>query len=91
MQTSKCIYCLQEKNISEFNSEHVVSRFIGKYEDAYTLHESQVCKECNDYFCTTLENDLSFDSLEGLLRIMEFSKIYRFISLRHQARQIIFR
>lgn len=69
MQTSKCIYCLQEKNISEFNSEHVVSRFIGKYEDAYTLHESQVCKECNDYFCTTLENDLSFDSLEGLLRI----------------------
>lgn len=48
MQTSKCIYCLQEKNISEFNSEHVVSRFIGKYEDAYTLHESQVCKECNN-------------------------------------------
>ena len=31
MQTSKCIYCLQEKNISEFNSEHVVSRFIGRY------------------------------------------------------------
>ena len=68
METSKCIYCLEEKPISEFNREHVISRFMGTYENAYVLGDAQVCKACNSYFCDNMENILSFDSLEGLLR-----------------------
>lgn len=66
--TSKCIYCLETKPVSNFNREHVISRFMGTYENAFVLNQNQVCKECNTYFCENLENTLSLDSLEGLLR-----------------------
>jgi hypothetical protein len=66
-KTRKCIYCLQTKPVSDFNREHVISRFMGTYENAVVLNHNEVCKECNDFFCENLENALSFDSLEGLL------------------------
>lgn len=74
METRKCIYCLEEKPISEFNREHVISRFMGTYENAYVLGDAQVCKACNSYFCDNMENILSFDSLEGLLRTKNLQK-----------------
>lgn len=74
MQTSRCIYCMQEKPITDFNREHVVSQFMGTYENAYVLNKRQVCKKCNSYFCDNLENILSFDSLEGLLRTEHLQK-----------------
>lgn len=74
MESRKCIYCLEEKPISEFNREHVISRFMGTYENAYVLGDAQVCKACNSYFCDNMENILSFDSLEGLLRTENLQK-----------------
>lgn len=69
METYRCIYCLNQKPRSEFNREHVISRFMGTYENAYILGNQQVCKACNSFFCDNIENAVSFDSLEGLLRI----------------------
>ncbi|MEA4893354.1 MAG: HNH endonuclease [Peptococcaceae bacterium] len=73
-KTRKCIYCLQTKPVSDFNREHVISRFMGTYENAVVLNHNEVCKECNDFFCENLENALSFDSLEGLLRTERLPK-----------------
>ena len=74
MKRSKCIYCLTVKPISDFNREHVISRFMGTYENAYVLGKGQVCKDCNSYFCDNIENVVSFDSLEGLLRTEHLHK-----------------
>lgn len=68
MPKHQCIYCLEEKDESEFNREHVISRFMGTYENAPVLNNFQVCEKCNSYFCEHIENVVSFDSLEGLLR-----------------------
>ena len=76
-KTSKCIYCQKIKPISDFNREHVISRFMGTYENAFVLNQNEVCKECNDFFCENLENTLSFDSLEGLLRAEKLPKRIR--------------
>lgn len=69
MSKHQCIYCLEEKDEPEFNREHVISRFMGTYENAPVLNNFQVCEKCNSYFCEHIENVVSFDSLEGLLRI----------------------
>ena len=50
---------------------------MGTYENAFVLNSSEVCKECNDFFCENLENVLSFDSLEGLLRTGKLPKKMR--------------
>ena len=54
METYRCIYCLNQKPRSEFNREHVISRFMGTYENAYVLGNQQVCKACNSFFATIL-------------------------------------
>lgn len=76
METYRCIYCLNQKPRSEFNREHVISRFMGTYENAYVLGNQQVCKACNSFFCDNIENAVSFDSLEGLLRIEHRPKVH---------------
>ena len=76
-KTSKCIYCLQEKPETEFNREHVISRMLGTYENAPVLNHNEVCKECNSYFCDELENVVSMDSYEGLLRTQHIQKVHR--------------
>lgn len=68
-ETAKCIYCLKEKPKSDFNTEHVISRMLGRYSNAPTLSNYEVCQDCNSYFCNEIENKLSLDSLEGLLRL----------------------
>ncbi len=68
-ETAKCIYCLKEKPVEDFNIEHVISRMLGRYNNAPTLNNHEVCEECNSYFCNEIESKLSSDSLEGLLRL----------------------
>lgn len=68
MKQTKCIYCLQEKEPSSFNKEHIIPRMFGKFENNLTLCQQQVCKECNTLFSETLENLAAFDSLEAFYR-----------------------
>lgn len=68
-ETAKCIYCLKEKPVEDFNVEHVISRMLGRYNNAPTLNNHEVCEVCNSYFCNEIESKLSSDSLEGLLRL----------------------
>lgn len=65
---SKCIYCGYEKNNEEFNTEHVVPKMMGRYENAYTLSKCQVCEKCNSFFSVNIEDKLSMDSWEAFLR-----------------------
>ena len=70
----KCIYCLQEKDESQFNKEHVVPQMMGKYNNGYVLSHNQVCQECNSFFCSELENKIGLDSFEAFLRTQYRSK-----------------
>ena len=54
----KCIYCLAEKELSEFNREHVVPRMMGTYNNGFVLNDYQVCEECNSYFSKELESKI---------------------------------
>ena len=46
-----CIYCKQEKEESEFNTEHVIPQQFGKYNtNAPVLNRFQVCRACNTAF-----------------------------------------
>jgi len=64
----KCIYCLREKEESEFNREHVIPQMMGTYNDNQVLNKNQVCRCCNTYFNDHFENQISKDSIESLLR-----------------------
>jgi hypothetical protein len=64
-----CVYCLQDKPTLDFNKEHVAPKSFGTYQNSMTLHENQVCKQCNDTFSKELENEIADDSFEALLRI----------------------
>lgn len=77
MTSSTCIYCQREKPISEFNREHVISRMFGTYNKAPVLNHYEVCKECNDYFCKELEDKVSFDSYEALLRFQYLQRSHK--------------
>jgi len=68
-----CIYCLEEKEEDEFNREHVIPRLMGRYENGLVLNSYQVCKDCNSYFSENIEDKMSLDSYEALLR-MQYSK-----------------
>jgi hypothetical protein len=75
MDISKCIYCLEQKPISEFNCEHVIPRMMGTYEPtSLVLNHNEVCSECNSYFSRILESPLSLDSMESLYRIQHLRK-----------------
>ena len=69
MAKHKCIYCLQEKNDTDFNREHVVPRMMGTYQDGYVLSNYEVCEECNSYFSRELEDKIGLNSMEGFLRM----------------------
>jgi hypothetical protein len=69
MTTRQCIYCLEEKDESAFNREHVIPQAFGTFEpDNLVLH--CVCKDCNDYFGSTIDLKLGRDSAEGLHRFV---------------------
>lgn len=65
----RCVYCLQNKPAGDFNIEHVTPKAFGAYQNNLTLHENQVCKQCNDVFSKELESEIAEDSFEALLRI----------------------
>ena len=75
MEKHKCIYCLEEKRKDEFNREHVVPRMMGTYQDGFVLNDNQVCEECNKYFSRNIENAISLNSFEGLLRMQHGSRV----------------
>lgn len=69
MAKHKCIYCLQEKDETAFNREHVVPRMMGTYQNGYVLSNYEVCEECNSYFSRELEDKIGLNSIESFLRM----------------------
>ncbi len=68
MEKHKCIYCLQQKDKTEFNREHVVPRMMGTYTEAFVLGKYEVCQACNSYFSREIESSTNLNSAEGFLR-----------------------
>lgn len=63
----KCIYCGCTDN--SFDRDHVMPEAFGTFEpDSFVLHDA-VCKPCNNYFGRTIEQALSRDSFEAVLRL----------------------
>lgn len=76
MNQHKCIYCLQEKEESMFNREHVIPRMMGTYDGTgYVLGDHQVCQECNSFFSNNIESPVGLDSLEGYLRVQRSTRV----------------
>lgn len=70
MHTKKkysCIYCRKVKPKAEFDKEHVLNDAFGRYNNALTLI-NKVCKECNEKFGKTIDNELARGTLEGFQR-----------------------
>ncbi len=70
IESTTCIYCLNEKPKTEFNREHVLPYSFGKFNNALTLHET-VCKECNQYFGDNLDIVLARGSMQGAMRYFQ--------------------
>ena len=66
----KCIYCLIDKPVSQFNNrEHVIPQCFGVFQnDNLVLHKT-VCDDCNQYFGDNIELFMGRDSFEGFTRI----------------------
>ncbi|TET45418.1 HNH endonuclease [candidate division TA06 bacterium] len=71
---SKCIYCVEEKDPSAFDRDHVIPESFGKFENNLTLHQQQVCRDCNQYFSKKLELFLGRDTVEGTFRYVSGPK-----------------
>lgn len=71
MAKYRCIYCLNEKDESAFNREHVVPRMMGTYENGFVLSNCEVCEECNSFFSRNLEVNIGLNSMESFLRIQK--------------------
>lgn len=71
-QRVRCIYCLERKPLSDFNTEHVLHRAFGGFEGALTLvapYDPGVCRDCNNEFGKTIDIAITRDSIEALLRV----------------------
>jgi hypothetical protein len=68
MPQLKCIYCLQDVAPEGFNTEHVISRAFGTFENNLTLTD-MVCCTCNQFFGDNLERAFARDSFEAYDRI----------------------
>ena len=68
----RCIYCLEDKPLSDFNREHVIPEAFGKFEDNFVL--TCVCQACNTLFSQTFELKLARDSMEGFERFSSGQK-----------------
>ncbi len=66
MATRRCIYCLHERDETEFNREHVVPQGFGTFENNLVL--DCVCTDCNTFFGNELDLKLARDTAEGLDR-----------------------
>ncbi len=64
-----CIYCQRPDPPCGFNTEHVIQKALGGFQQNLTLSGSEVCRDCNTYFDKHLDIMLTRDSYEALLRI----------------------
>jgi len=68
----RCIYCLEEKDRSLFNREHVVPQAFGRFKGAPTLarpRRNRVCAACNHRLGRHLDVGLARGSWEAVLRL----------------------
>lgn len=66
---TKCIYCLKNKPLSEFQKrEHVMPRCYGTFAPDNLILYKTVCDECNQYFGEAIELYLGRDTIEGIIR-----------------------
>ena len=64
-----CIYCLQDKSLSEFQKrEHVLPQCFGTFTPDNLILKEIVCDDCNQYFGDKLELYLGRDSIWGIER-----------------------
>ena len=63
-----CIYCLEQKEASDFNVEHVLPQAFGKFENNVTL--DCVCARCNQSLGDSVDRKLARDTVEGLDRFL---------------------
>jgi hypothetical protein len=61
-----CIYC--RRSGQEFDREHVIPEAFGTFEPENFILYDTVCKDCNNHFGRTIDQALSRDSTEALLR-----------------------
>ena len=68
---STCIYCQQNKPISEFNIEHVIPSAFGDFPTRNMSPHlvSTVCTECNQFYGNTIDLFLARHSFEGIKRL----------------------
>lgn len=64
-----CIYCLEDKPLSEFSRDHVIPESFGTFKNNFTLTQ-EVCAKCNQYFGDKLELFLGRDTYEGMTRFI---------------------
>lgn len=65
--TRVCIYCLETKDDTAFNREHVIPQSYGTF-DGNNLVLDCVCRECNTFFGRQLDEALACDTLEAIDR-----------------------
>ncbi|GEM_PF-1805194 len=71
IKEAQCIYCLEKKPATEFNTEHVIQHSMtAGIQDNLTLIE-RVCADCNSYFDKHLDRALAKDTIHGLDRLRE--------------------
>lgn len=68
-----CVYCKKTKHESEFDNEHVIPEQLGKFQPKSLILSNIVCKECNNHFGITFEEEFSKRSFESY-----FSLLYGF-------------
>lgn len=66
----RCIYCLRDLGADAFNTEHVIPRAFGTFEQNLTLSDV-VCADCNNYFSKSLELFFARDSFEAYDRVIQ--------------------
>lgn len=62
-----CIYCMEPKAEAAYNREHVIPQSYGRF-DTTNLVLDCVCRECNTFFGSQLDEVLACDTLEGIDR-----------------------
>lgn len=63
----KCIYCLQEGDVTFYGVEHVIPKAFGTF-GSNTPTLGCVCDSCNAYFGRELDQLLARDTIEGISR-----------------------
>lgn len=68
MNVKRCIYCPETKADGDFNREHLIPQSFGLFEESNLVLRC-VCKACNTYFGSALDEKLACDSAEAMDRV----------------------